>query len=243
MKLAEFKRRLMTDPGDRSAQMREARARSGEYAEAAAESDHFEHAVKRALNVPAPPGLADRIILRQSMEGERRTMRWVQWGAVAAALTIAVAVAVVLLNPATSTADLQRHIAWHWKHDGPQVIASSLAGREDPEHVQELLAEFGAQLSPELLSEVRLSKFCPTPDGKGLHMIFDSAGGPVTVYFMPQTRLAESPVQLEIDGSMQSYALNLERGSLAVLADAEADTARLAQRIRQALEFAPSATI
>jgi hypothetical protein len=243
MKLAEFKRRLMTDPGDRSPDMREARARGGEFAEAAADSDHFEHALKRAVNVPAPPGLADRIILRQSLEGQRRTMRWVQWGAVAAALVIAVSVAVVLLNPATSTADLQRHIAWHWKLDGPQVLAASLEGRDDPAHVQEVLAELGVQLSPELLDAVRLTKFCPTPDGKGAHMVFDGPAGPVTVYYMPNTHLAESPVRLEIDGGMQSLAFNVDRGSLAVLAEAGTDTAALAERIREALRIAPGTTI
>jgi hypothetical protein len=243
MKLVEFKRRLMTDPADRSPEMREARTRTGEFADAAADSDHFEHALRRAAGVPAPPGLADRIILRQSLEGQRRTMRWVQWTAAAAALAIAVAVTVVLLNPATSTADLQRHIVWHWKLDGPQVLAASLQGREDPGHVQEVLAELGAQLSPALLDEVRLTKFCPTPDGKGAHMVFDGQNGPVTVYYMPNTRLAESPVRLDIDGGMRSLAFNVERGSLAVLAEADTDTAALAERIREALQFAPATTI
>jgi len=243
MNLAEFKRRLLTDPSDRSPEMREARDRGDEFAEAAADSDHFEHALKRALDVPTPPGLADRIILRQSLEGEKRTMRWVQWGAIAAALAIAVGVTLVLLNPATSTADLQRHIVWHWKHDGPQVVAASMEGREEPEHVQEVLAELGAQLSPQLLSEVRLGKFCPTPDGKGAHLILDGPGGPVTVYYMPNTRLAESPVRLAIGDGLESYAINLERGSVAVLAEAGSDTPALAERIREALQIAPGATI
>ena len=244
MNLAEFKRRLMTEPTDRSREMVEARAAGGEFAAAAAESDRFERALGHALDVPVPHGLSDRLILRQSIEGEKRTMRWVQWGAMAAALAIAVAVTVVLMNPATSTADLRRHVAWHWQLDGPQVLAASLANvREDPDHVQEILAELGVQASPELLEHVRLSKFCPTPDGKGAHLVLETASGPVTVYYMPRTRLAESPMTMEIGGGIRAAAVNVERGSVALVADRLTDGAELAREIGEQLAFAPAATI
>lgn len=244
MNLAEFKRRLMTDPGDRSPEMVRARSAGDEFEQAAAESGRFERALSRAVDVPVPSGLSDRIILRQSIEGEKRSMRWVQWSAMAAALAIAVAVTVVLMNPATSEADLRRHVAWHWQLDGPQVLAASLADvREDPDHVQEILAEFGVQASPELLEHVRLSKFCPTPDGKGAHLILETPSGPVTVYYMPRTRLAESPMTMEIGGGIRAAAVNVERGSVVLVADRLADGAELAREIGEQLAFAPETTI
>jgi len=233
----------MTDPGDRSPEMRNARTTDDEFAAAAARSDHFEHALKRALDVPIPPGLSDRIILRQSLEGQKRTMRWVQLGAVAAVLAIAVAVTSVIMNPATSAADLERHVVWHWKHDGPQVLAASLSGPEDPDHVQEILSGFGVQLAPELIDQVRLTKYCPTPDGKGVHLVLDSADGPVTVYYMPKTHLASSPVTMSLEGGMQAVAVNLERGSLALIAREGVDAPALANEIKQRLAIAPGTTI
>jgi hypothetical protein len=243
MNLLEFKRRLMTEPGDRSPEMRKARSQDADFAAAAAESEHFEHALKRALDVPTPPGLSDAIILRQSMQGQKRSMRWVQLGAVAAVLAIAFGVSQVIMDPATSAADLERHVVWHWKHDGPQVLSAALAGREDADHVQEILATFGVQIGPELLTQVRLTKYCPTPDGKGVHMVLDSPGGPVTVYYMPQTHLASSPVMMSLEDGMRAAAVNLERGSLTVLAGDGVDPASLAQEIARQMAIAPGTTI
>lgn len=239
MNLLEFKRRLMIEPGDRSDEMRAARVRGGEFAEAAEASDRFEHSLKTALDVPAPPGLADRIILRQSLQQQQRSLRWIRWGAIAAVLVIAVAVTAVIRNPTTSAADLERHVAWHWKYDGPQVLAAALAGPEDPDHIDELLSGFGVQLSPELRAQVTLSKYCPTPDGKGVHMVLQGPGGPVTVYYMPDTHLASSPVTMSLADGMQAAAVNLKRGSLTVIAGEGLDATALAREIRNQLAFAP----
>jgi len=243
MNLLEFKRRLMTEPGDRSPGMRAARAAGGEFAEVAAESDRFERALVLAARVPTPAGLADRIILQQSLEGQKRTMRWAQWGSIAAVLAIAVAVTAVVMNPATSLADLERHVAWHWQHDGPQVLAASMSGPEDPDHVQEILSGFGVQLAPEILKQVRLSKYCPTPDGKGAHLVLDGPEGPVTVYYMPRTRLASSPATMSPAEGMQAVALNLERGSIALIAPEDIDLRALAAEIRRHFAVAPGTTI
>jgi len=170
-------------------------------------------------------------------------MRWAQWGSIAAVLAIAVAVTAVVMNPATSLADLERHVAWHWQHDGPQVLAASMSGPEDPDHVQEILSGFGVQLAPEILKQVRLSKYCPTPDGKGAHLVLDGPEGPVTVYYMPRTRLASSPATMSPAEGMQAVALNLERGSIALIAPEDIDLRALAAEIRRHFAVAPGTTI
>lgn len=244
MNLLEFKRRLMTDPGDRSPEMRDAR-RSGEaFTAAAQESDRFEAALQRALNVPAPQALVEDIILRQSLERESRRRLWPQLTAVAAVLALSVAVTTFLLLPKTSMVDVEQHIAWHWQYDGPQVIAAS-AGRlqPDPDQVQQMLAEFGVQVEPELLAQVRLTKVCPAPTGTGAHIVLATASGPVTLYYMPSTRLPSSPARISLEGGMEAVALNVERGSLAVIAEAGVDTPELAREIGRQLAFAPGMTI
>jgi len=244
MNLLEFKRRLMTDPGDRSREMRDARSAGEEFADAAHESDHFEILLHRALNVPAPHGLAEEVILRQSLESESRRRLWPQLTAVAAVLALAVALTTFMLFPKDSMGDLQAHIAWHWQHDGPQVLAAS-AGRlqADPDHVQQVLAELGVQVEPDLLAQVRMTKFCPTPDGAGAHIVLATESGPVTLYYMPRTRLPSSPAAIPLEGGMEAVALNVERGSLAVIAEAGTDMPELAREITRQLAFAPGMTI
>ena len=245
MNLLEFKRRLMTDPGDRSEEMRVARATDGEFAAAAEASDRFEAKLHQALNVPAPHGLAETIILRQSLEQDSRRPRWPQLSALAAALALAVAVTTFTMWPGqTPMGDLQQHLAWHWQHDGPQVLATA-AGRTqaDPNQIQQVLAEFGIQLEPEMLEQVRLTKFCPTPDGAGAHIVLNTESGPVTLYYMPRTRVPSSPTRMHLEDGMEAVALNVERGSLAVIAETGTDTPQLAREIARQLAFAPGMTI
>jgi len=245
MNLLEFKRRLMTDPADRSEEMRQARAAGGEFAAAAEASDRFEAKLHQALTVPAPRGLAESIILHQSLEQDSSKSRWPQLTAVAAALALAVAVTTFTMFPGkTSMGDLQEHLAWHWQHDGPQVLATATGRTQaDPNQVQQVLSELGLQLEPELFEKVRMTKFCPTPDGAGAHIVLDTESGPVTLYYMPRTRVPSSPARIRLDDGMEAVALNVERGSLALIAEPGVNTPELAREISRRLAFAPGMTI
>ena len=115
--------------------------------------------------------------------------------------------------------------------------------RADPNQVQHVLAEFGVQVEPALLDQVRMTKFCPTPDGAGAHIVLATASGPVTLYYMPRTRVPSSPARIQLDDGMEAVALNVERGSLAVIAESGVDTPELAREIARQLAFAPGMTI
>lgn len=245
MNLSEFKRRLMTDPADRSEEMRAARAAGGEFADAAEASDRFEARLHQALDVPVPHGLADSIILRQSLAEDSRKPRWPQLTALAAALALAVAVTTFTMLPGkTSMNDLQAHLSWHWQHDGPQALAMSAdRAQADPNQVRQVLSEFGVQLESEMLEQVRMTKFCPTPDGDGAHIVLSTESGPVTLYYMPRTRMRSSPARIRLDDGMQAVALNVERGSLALIAEPGVDAPELARRISSQLAFAPGVRI
>lgn len=235
----------MTDPYDRGAEMRAARAAGGEFAAAAAASDRFEARLHRALNVPAPHGLAEHIILRNSLEQDSSQSRWPRLAALAAVLALAVAVTTYTMMPGkTSMGELQQHLAWHWQHDGPQVLATS-AGRAhaDPSEAQQVLSEFGVQMEPGMLEQVRMTKFCPTPDGAGAHIVLDTDAGPVTLYYMPRTHIPSSPATIRLDDGMQAIAVNVERGSLALIAEPGVDAPELARQISRQLAFAPGMRI
>ncbi|MGB0515205.1 MAG: DUF3379 family protein, partial [Wenzhouxiangellaceae bacterium] len=218
-------------------------------------SEYFERALQRALDVPVPNALADRIILDQSMSGG--SAGWTRWMSMAAALALAVALTTFGLlergpdhaMPAVADgarptlAELERHIAWHWEHDGPMAVNAAFEQPDESDHVQFIFSELGVQLEPELLSQVRLSKFCPTPNGDGVHAVLETDQGPVTVYFMPHTRIPTSPATIPLPNGQESLAINLERGSMALIAETGADMPELAREIVRQLTFAPGVTI
>jgi len=246
MNLLEFKRQLMTAPRERTGEMRQARAQGGEFALAAAESDRFESALERALRVPVPNGLADSIILAQSFrEPESSNWHWPQFSAIAASLALAVALVtfVVVGRQGEGPLDMQTYLAGHWAHDGPQVMAAATTQPSSLDRIEYVFSELGVQLSPELMQRVRVSKFCPTPDGAGAHVVLATDQGPVTMYYMPRTRVPQAPTSFTLNGGMESTVINLERGSLALVAEAGVKTLELVREISRQLSFVPQTTI
>jgi hypothetical protein len=255
MNLAEFKRRLMTEPGLKSPEMLEARQAGGEYAAAATRSDRFERSLQRALTVPVPHALAEQIILRQSLQApERDNAVRPAWLAMAAAVVLAVALtsynmldrgdhSIAPDDAVPSLAQLQEHLSWHWTHDGPQAVAAALQTPTDQMQLAQLLSELGLQLEPALLEQVRLGKFCPTPNGAGAHLVLVTDEGPITAYFMPRTRLPESPLEVTLENGQASWAVNLERGSLALIAEPGKNLPARARELIEQLSIAPGVTI
>ncbi|MCA1778964.1 MAG: DUF3379 domain-containing protein [Xanthomonadaceae bacterium] len=245
MNLLEFKRRLMTDPGARSAEMRAERARDDEFAAAADASNRFEIMLHRAVSVPVPHGLAEQIILRQSLEQQNAKPAWRGILAIAAALALAVALTTFNLVERNPTMpQMAEHIAWHWQHDGPQTLATASGElASDTDQVRRVFSELGVHIEPALLAKVRLTKFCPTPDGAGAHVVLATEQGPITLYYMPRTRIPSSPASIPLADGMQSMVVNLERGSMALVAEAGADMPELAREITHQLSFAPGMTI
>ena len=242
MNFLEFKRRLMTDPGDRDPAFSAARKKDDAFARAAEESDDFEARPKQALDVPVPDKLAEDIIFHQSMQSPRRGRSMKRYLAVAAALVISVVVTSIMWLDSESPQapeTLQQHLAWHWETDGMAALQASERAPSDEEHVRRIFSQMGVHLDHELMARVKLSKFCPTPEGTGVHAVLDAGDGPVTLFYMPQTRVPDAPQSILLPDGMEAWAFNLERGSIALVAEKGRDTPALATEIKRQLHFPP----
>jgi hypothetical protein len=78
-----------------------------------------------------------------------------------------------------------------------------------------MLAEFGAAAAPELAGIISVIKNCPTPDGKGVHMILNTDRGLVTVIYMPETPVSDGE-QILFDDS-EAVLVQLRHGSAVII--------------------------
>ena len=242
MNFLEFKRRLMTDPGDRDPAFRAARKKDDVFARAAEESDDFEEKLQQALDLPVPDKLAEDIIFHQSMQPVGRGHSIKRYLAVAAALMVSLVVTSIMWFDSElpqAPESLQQHLAWHWEMDGVAALQASQRKPSDEEHVRRIFSQMGVHLDHELISRVKLSKFCPTPEGTGVHAVVDAGDGPVTLFYMPQTRIPDAPQSMLLPDGMEAWAFNLERGSIALVAEQGRDTPALATEIKRQLHFPP----
>ncbi len=247
MKLDELQHRLMTDPASAREAAEAARAEGGEAARMVEESDALERLLDEAMKVRPPEGLQQQ--LRQTPFRAGRRKRGgpgaAGWLAMAASLTLAVAVTLFLVrdNAPPSDGGLAEHLAWHWEHDGPSVLAAARIGPTPSRRVEELLADFGVELAPELLDDVRLSKICPTPDGAGAHLVLATQDGPVTLYYMPRTSVPGSGEAHSLADGMRAWVFNVERGSVALVAERDRDLPALGREIASRLTFPDDRTL
>lgn len=212
MDFSEFKRKLGAEPLGRDPEIRAARESSPEFEAEARAAEELEAKLARSFDLPAPEDLLDRILDIPRQARPPRSTRWRSL-AMAASLLVAVGAAGLVWNANRGWDSVEQYVVEHYRHDGPRMITS--LEHSDRQQVQSILAEFDVQASPALAEIVGVIKFCPTPDGRGVHMVLNTEAGPVTVIYMPKTPVQDRET-LEFD-NVEAMLVELESGSAAII--------------------------
>ncbi len=224
MNCLEFRRKLAVEPGSTVVDFLAHREDCPRCGEAHAQAFAFEGGLQRALAVPVPEGLADRILLRQTtaVRNERQTAsRFTGWR-MAAALALAVGAAGVLtLNPARDA--LAAEAVAHLSHE---PYALSARAEIDAAQVRAMFAQRGVRLVADP-GRVNYINHCPIAGDRGVHLVVQEAGGPVTVYFLP-TRESEGRQVWERNG-VKGRTIPVGQGTLILLASHDASFDALEQ--------------
>ena len=188
--------------------MRAARRAGPEFEAAATAAERFEALLRDAVEVPVPDSLvADLAVLRPS--GSRR---W--WpAALAAGLLLVVGAATVIGQLRPGWDSVEDYVIDHYRHDGPEMLARQVT--TDTAQARALLAAFDLDAAPALIDIIDVIKVCPTPDGRGVHMVLNTASGPLTVIYMPRTTVTDR-ARLAFD-DLDAMLVELPVGSAAVV--------------------------
>ena len=213
MNFSEFTRWLGAEPRSRDPEFLRARQTAPEFEEAAADAERFEAKLERALSIPAPVDLVGEIMAIPSATGQTSAQkRW--WPkALAASLVVAVGAAGLTWKANRSWDSVEEYVLDHYRHDGAKMLARS--DSVSAVDVQSVLSQLDVQASPGLSEIVSVIKYCPTPDGKGVHMVLNTDSGPVTVIYMPETEVADRET-FGFD-HMEAILVDLEHGSAAII--------------------------
>jgi len=190
MNYSDYTRLLGADPRNRDPEFLRARDSSPQFREAALDADRFESQLERALAVEPPAGLVEalaRIPLLEESPSKKGGAWWP--AALAASLLLAVGAAGLSwkMQPAWDT--VPDYVVDHYRHDGARLLAH--ANGDAAVEVSDMLAAFGVEAEPELAGIVSVVKSCPTPDGKGVHMVLNTERGLITVIYMPETAVTD----------------------------------------------------
>jgi hypothetical protein len=231
MDFSEFKRRLGADPRNRDPEFLRARASSAEFEQEAAAADRLEALLDRAVALPVPEELLSDIRSipeRRSMPAARRRAGPL---AMAAGLLIAVGAASLIWQMNPSWDSVEDYVADHYRHDGAAVLAKADGGIAN--EAQSLLAKFDVEALPSLAGIIGVIKYCPTPDGKGIHMVLNSERGPVTVIYMPNTPVTDRKAITFDDREVMLVAL--KSGSAVIIGSPQQQISNLYALVQDAI--------
>jgi len=231
MNFSEFKRRLGADPRGQEPAFLQARESAPEFRQAAAEADRFESQLERAVAIGAPASLLDdlRSIPGETGAGSGPGFRWPL--ALAASMLIAIGAAGVYWKLDRRWDTVEDYVVDHYRHDGARAL--SAAGDEFDEDLTALLAEFSVRAAPEFAANVSVVKKCPTPDGRGVHMVLSTQQGLVTIIYMPRTQVEDR--ERFVFDDHEAILVALPAGSAAIIGSPSQRVAQLHPSVQQSI--------
>ncbi|NWL15824.1 DUF3379 domain-containing protein [Pseudoalteromonas sp. Scap03] len=192
----EFRRRTIAQPNELDKELQEFANSSADRQQFLNESKAFDKQLDNALEIPVPDNLAERIILNTSLKEKARTdeleqkdnvvsaRSWFKFDRVhlALAASFVIAVSAFMFSEEQSINQTAgEHALAHVYHE---IYALNKTQPISIQAVNEKLALLGGQIS-DLPGKVTYVTFCDFQGERGLHLVFESDFGPMTVFIVP----------------------------------------------------------
>ena len=230
MNFSEFKKLITADPRNRDPEVLRARQSAPEFEAAAAEAEAFQEKLESAVHIQPPTDMLDQIkaISKQPV----RQKSWIPL-ALAASFLVVLGTAGLVWKQSHQWESVEAYVADHYSYDGGSVMAK--AGEEFSEKdVYKILAKLDATADEQLAGRIKFIKYCPTPDGRGAHMVVSTDQGPMTIILMPKTQVTDGEM-VEFD-QMHALLVNLDHGSAAIIGERSQNVENLVAMVRDSLK-------
>jgi hypothetical protein len=226
MNFSEFKKRLGVEPRSRDPEILDARKSSARFDAAAVEAAVFEDKLEAVIKVSPPDSLLGEI---QSISGRSPgRYHWVPL-AMAASILLAVGGAGFIWQSRPAWNSVEAYVADHFHHDGLSLLAKA-GGTPSLQEINELLSPLGMQMGNGLARQVTLIKYCPTPSGRGIHMVVHTEQGAATILLMPDTRVDDG--EMVFFDQQKARLVQLNHGSAAIIGDKPYSLDQIEQSLR-----------
>jgi len=230
MNFSEFKRLIGADPWNRDSETLRARHSAPEFEQAAHDAEAFEHKLQSALLVQPPAELLADI--KKISHQHKQPRNWMPL-ALAASLLIAFGAVGMVWKQSHQWNSVEAYIADHYAHDGAVLLGRAAAPVPEKD-INRIMASLNASAGQQLTGRIQFIKFCPTPKGRGVHMVISTEQGPITIVFMPETQVTDGEM-VEFD-QMHAYLLNLKQGSAAIIGARSQSVKSLEAMVRSSLK-------
>lgn len=230
MNFSEFKKLIGADPRNRDPETLRARHSAPEFEAAAVKAEAFEEKLEGAMHIQPPDDLLDQIkgISQQPV----RQRGWIPL-ALAASFLVLIGAAGLVWKQSHQWESVEAYVADHYSYDGGSVMAKADENFSE-EEISKILARFNATADEQLAGRIKFIKYCPTPDGRGAHMVVSTNQGPMTIILMPNTQVTDG--EMVVFDQMHALLVNLDHGSAAIIGEQSQSVESLVGIVRNSLK-------
>jgi hypothetical protein len=229
----EFRRTIYSDPKCSDRAIKNAAAEDPARQDFWKELRVLEAKLEKASKVDVPEGLANRLILRQSMQDfrQKKTRSRIQF-ALAASIAFVCGVSFTLWQQ-QNVVNLSENALAHVYEEGSHALEAD--ENLSIEQVNLKLASYGGQFT-QPLGHIYYANFCDFDNIKSLHMVMQGENGKVSVFLIPH-KGEYSSEQDFYDDKLHGQSLEYGTASLIMLSDKGKSFEQLKSKFTSSLIF------
>lgn len=230
----QFRRAIYADPNCKDEAVKQAAADDPAKQEFWNELKQLDLALVKASNVDVPEGLANKLILKQSMQrhvvDKRKTRVHL---ALAASIAFVFGVSFTVWQQ-QRVIDLSEHALAHVYHEYDGFALKS-EGNVGLGKVNAQLASIGTQITDKI-SRVYFANFCTFEGVKSYHMVMQGENGKVSVFVLPRNAKHSSVAEFS-DGKMHGETLEFDNTRLIMVGEQGQSFDELKSKISERMQF------
>ena len=229
----EFRRTIYSDPKSNDLELKNAAAADPARQDFWDELKLLEAKLEKASKVEVPEGLANRLILRQSMQDfrQKKTKSRIRF-ALAASIAFVCGVSFTLWQQ-QNTVNLSENALAHVYEEGSHALDAD--ENLSIEQVNLKLANYGGQFT-QALGHIYYANFCDFDNVKSLHLVMQGENGKVSVFLIPH-KGEYSSEQDFYDDKLHGQSVEYGKASLIMLGDKGKSFEQLKSKISKSLTF------
>jgi hypothetical protein len=211
----QFRRTIYADPDCSDKSVLDAAAHDAAKQEFWDELKKLDNSIVQASKVDVPAGLAQKLILKQTVEQHKVDRKRTKVHlALAASIAFAFGISVTMLQqPAI---DLGEHALAHIYHEG-DGFALKANGDVSLTQVNAKLASLGTQFTGKV-GRIYFANFCNFDGLRSFHMVMQGEHGKVTVFVLPLDE-NQKPVEHFTDGKMYGETIETRQARFVIVGE------------------------
>lgn len=191
----------------------------------------MESELQHAMHIPVPENLAEKLILRQSLDTHSQSKKkWPWYLALAASVVFASVTSVILFNRGHGS--LQEDIFAHMSHVSYEVKKGS---RVDLDVMNQKLATFNGSIEQDI-GEVVSANYCYLNTIKSLHLIIQGETGLTSLFVVPNS-ISDSIGDSFSNASFKGASFIIDSAKVIIVGDSIEAVSEMQKRAKAALSF------